>query len=167
MKKTGIFYGSATGNTADVARMIAGRLGVDTADVHDVAATAPSALGDYDNLVLGSSTWGSGDLEDNWYDFIAGAEVIDLKGKKIAVFGCGDETMYDTFCDAVGQIYDRMAATGATMTGHFNADGYDFGESKSYRGGAMVGLTIDQGNHPELTEKRVEAWCEQLKKEFD
>lgn len=167
MKKTGIFYGSATGNTADVARMIAGRLGVDAADIHDVASTAPSALGAYDNLILGSSTWGSGDLEDDWYDFIDGADALDLKGKKIAVFGCGDETMHDTFCDAVGQIYDRMAATGATMVGRFNADGYDFGESKAYRDGAMVGLTIDQDNHPELTGRRVEAWCEQLKKEFE
>ena len=37
MKKTGIFYGSTTGTTESVAGMIAGKLGVSSADVHDVS----------------------------------------------------------------------------------------------------------------------------------
>ena len=41
MRKIGIFYGSATGTTADVAKRIAALLGVDDSDVHDVADTAP------------------------------------------------------------------------------------------------------------------------------
>jgi len=73
MKKTGIFYGSATGTTADVAQRIAARLGIADADIHDVAGTAPDTLGAYENLILGSSTWGSGELEDDWYDFADGA----------------------------------------------------------------------------------------------
>ena len=52
MRKIGIFYGSATGTTADVAKRIAALLGVDDSDVHDVADTAPSKVGGYDVLVL-------------------------------------------------------------------------------------------------------------------
>lgn len=37
MKKTGIFYGSTTGTTESVARLIAEKLGVSPADVHDVS----------------------------------------------------------------------------------------------------------------------------------
>ena len=37
--KTGIFYGSATGTTADVARRIARLMNVGDSDVHDVAGT--------------------------------------------------------------------------------------------------------------------------------
>ena len=90
MKPTAIFYGSTTGQTRDAAFKIADKLGIAPADVYDVAKTAPSETGNYTNLILGSSTWGDGDLEDNWYDFIDGLEALDLKGKTIALFGCGD-----------------------------------------------------------------------------
>ena len=42
MKKIGIFYGSSTGVTAEVAQEIAKKLGVADADVHNVAKSAPS-----------------------------------------------------------------------------------------------------------------------------
>ena len=42
MKKIGIFYGSSTGVTAEVAEEIAKRLGVAEADVHNVAKSSPS-----------------------------------------------------------------------------------------------------------------------------
>ena len=105
MAKTCIFYGSETGTTADIARRIAKELGVSDADIHDVADTAPDRLGDYDLLILGSSTWGAGEVAGGWYDFLAGASALDLTRKQIALFGCGDESMCDTFCNAVGEIY--------------------------------------------------------------
>lgn len=91
MKKFGIFFGSSTGTTEEVAHKIAGLLKIDSADVHNVATTAPDAVADYEVLLLGSSTWGSGELQDDWYDFLTGLEALDLKGKKIAIFGLGDE----------------------------------------------------------------------------
>ncbi|MFG6381227.1 MAG: flavodoxin domain-containing protein, partial [Muribaculum sp.] len=54
MKKTGIFYGSSTGVTAEVAEEIAKLLDVPSADVHDVAKSAPSDVEPYDVLILGS-----------------------------------------------------------------------------------------------------------------
>lgn len=166
MKRTGIFYGSTTGTTADVARRIGTLLGVADADIHDVASTSPVALGGYDVLLLGSSTWGNGDLEDNWYDFVDGAQVLDLSGKKIALFGCGDESMADTFCNAVGTLYERFKDTGAEFIGEFNADGYTFDDSSARDGATMRGLVLDQVNHPELTDARLKTWTEQLKKEI-
>lgn len=65
---------------------------------------------------MGSSTWGDGELEDDWYDFIAGVEVLDLKGKKVALFGCGDESMTDTFCNAVGELHDRLNLRAAYLS---------------------------------------------------
>ena len=44
MKKTGIFYGSTTGTTLEVAEMIAKCLGIKESDIHNVATTAPSAV---------------------------------------------------------------------------------------------------------------------------
>ena len=78
----------------------------------------PSKVGGYDVLVLGTSTWGDGDLEDDWFDFLAGLESLDLAGKKIALFGCGDETMDDTFCSGVGELYERLQPTGLHLSRH-------------------------------------------------
>ena len=164
MSKIGIFYGSSTGYTANVANKIAEALGVPSADVHDVANASPSQLGDYDVLLLGSSTWGNGELQENWADFIDGAEALYLKGKKIAIFGCGDETMADTFDNAMGIIYKRMKATGAEFIAPFNAEGYHFHHSGAKVDGKYVGLVLDEVNHPELTDARIAVWVAEIAK---
>ena len=54
MKSIGIFYGSTTGTTEQVAMEIAEALGVAEADVHDVTKSAPSEVGAYDVLLFGA-----------------------------------------------------------------------------------------------------------------
>ncbi len=161
--KTGIFYGSSTGYTADVATRIARALGVELADVHDVTNTAPSAVGDYDILLMGASTWGSGDMQSDFEDFLDGVKALDLTGKMVGVFGCGDETMAETFCASVGKIYKAMAETGATMIAPFNADGYDFKSSPAIIDGVCVGLVVDEINHPDLTDGKIRDWVTEIR----
>ncbi|MDE6126387.1 MAG: flavodoxin [Muribaculaceae bacterium] len=160
MEKTGIFYGSETGTTEKVARRIASLLGIADKDIHNVAEARPSEVGGYDTLIFGTSTWGSGSMEEDWYDFLAGVEALDLDGKKIALFGCGDETMEDTFCSGVGEIHDRLKGTGATFIAPYDTIGYTFEHSKARPDGALeaVGLLLDEVNHPELTETRLRGW---------
>ena len=56
-------------------------------------------------LILGSSTWGCGDLQDDWYDGVEILKKADLTGKKVALFACGDGESYgDTFCEAMTHI---------------------------------------------------------------
>lgn len=166
MKKIGIFYGSTTGTTAAVAQKIATALGVGGEDVHNVADTAPSAVAPYDVLILGASTWGSGDLQDDMTDFVTGLEELSLRGKDLALFGCGDESMSDTFCNGVGEMHERLCKTGAKTIGAFNTDGYTFSRSKAAPDGAAVGLLLDEMNRPELTEPRIAAWAAELRKEL-
>ncbi len=59
MNKIGVFYGSTTGTTEDLARRIAEKLDVPSADVFDVSKLTEALVNEYDVLVLGSSTWGS------------------------------------------------------------------------------------------------------------
>lgn len=168
MKKYGIIYGSSTGTTAHVAEMIAEQVGVDKNDVHDVKGVNIEALGEYKVLILGTSTWGSGELQDDWYDLVAGVGALDLSDKKIALFGCGDESMTETFCDGLADLRDKLLLTGATFIGAFNADGYDFNHSRSQlEDGQMIGLVIDDVNRPELTEIRVGRWCKMIMKECE
>ena len=165
MKKIGIFYGSSTGATRHVAYEIARTLGVPDNDVHDVAKSAPSEVAPYDLLVMGTSTWGDGDMQDSWYDFSDGLQALDLHGKEIALFGLGDETMAYTFCNAVGDLYDRLQDTGAEFIGEYPADCYDYTCSNAERDGHIVGLLLDNVNHENLTAERIKGWAAEIKRE--
>ena len=162
MKKTGIFFGSSTGSTEDVAHRLAKKMNIEDKDVHDVAKSKPSDVADYEVLLLGTSTWGSGDLQDDWYDFLDGLEVLDLKDKYIALFGCGDESMSDTFCGAIGVLYERLQKTGAKFIAPFEAAEYTFDESPAYIDGQFVGLLLDEMNRPEITDNRINEWSKKV-----
>ena len=166
MKKIGIFYGSTTGTTKSVAQKIAAGLGVPEADVHDVAVSAPSDVAAYDVLLFGASTWNAGDLQEDMDTFLDGVQALDLRGREVALFGCGDESMSDTFCNSVGEMYRRLHDMHPEFIGPFYNDGYKYDHSGSDVKGMIVGLCIDEVNHPEATDARIKAWCEEIKKEF-
>ena len=106
MKKVGIFYGSTTGATEGVAETIAARLGVASEDIRNVGTTKVDEVDKYDVLLLGSSTWGIGELQDDWNDFLDKLKAKNLSGKTVAIFGCGDSASFGgSFCDAIGIIY--------------------------------------------------------------
>ena len=162
--KIGIFYGSTTGVTEAVAERIAKKLGVASADVHNVgSATAADAVG-YDALLLGTSTWGAGELQDDWYDFLDQLKCQDLTGKKVALFGCGDSASYpDTFCSAIGEIYKEIADSGCTITGKVATEGYTFDGSEAVIDGEFVGLPLDEINESDMTDQRIDTWLDSIK----
>lgn len=165
-KRTAIFYGSTTGTTKDVAHRIGRMMGIPENDIFNVKDVSPSRVGEYQNIIAGTSTWGNGDLQVDWYDFVDGLGAIDLKKAKVAIFGCGDETMSDTFCDGVAKLYDAFKSTGAGMVGEYNADGYSFKHTAAERDGHFLGLLLDEVNHPEYTDLRLRGWTAQIKDQF-
>ena len=155
-----VAYGSSMGNTEEAANLIAAELGVD--DIYNIGSTSADVLNGYDKLVIGTSTWGNGDLQDEWDSF--DIDSIDVKGKTIALFGMGDSSSYsDTYCNAMGILYDKFSANGAKIVGAVSTDGYEFDESNAVRKGKFVGLALDADNQSELTESRIKAWVEQIK----
>lgn len=165
MKKTGIFYGSTTGVTESIAEQIASKLGIAQSDVHNVGSTDAQTTENYEALILGSSTWGAGDLQDDWYDFLDKLAGCNLNGKTVALFGCGDGASFgDTFCDAVGTIYEKLQNTGCTFIGSVKTNGYEYDASTAEVNGEFVGLLIDENNQADQTESRIEAWTEEVKK---
>ena len=160
---TGIFYGSTTGNTEDLTGLIAQKLGVASADVYNVANADAGVVDAYDCLVLGSSTWGAGELQDDWYDFLSSLKKKDLGEKSVALFGCGDSSSYpDTFCDAMGLIKEGLSATGCTFIGEMEAVGYSETDSLAFADGKVLGLIADD-DEPNLTASRLAAWIEIIK----
>lgn len=159
MKSIGIFYGSSTGTTSDLAQKIASALGVDSANVMDVANVDAAAAAKYDVLLLGSSTWGLGDLQDDWESFLPKLKGENLSGKKVGLFGCGDASSYsDTFCAALGTIKAELANTGCTFIGAYPAEGYSYDETTAEENGQLIGLCVDDANESDQTEARMERW---------
>lgn len=166
MKKTGIFFGSSSGTTESIANQIATLLNIPTTDIHNVASASPADLGKYEVLLLGSSTWGAGDLQDDWFDFLPKIKSLDLSDKLIGLFGCGDSASFsDTFCDALGTIYQELQGTGARFIGAVNADGYSFDASTAIIDNQFIGLPLDEMNEDNQTAERIESWIKQLKSE--
>lgn len=166
MKKTGIFYGTTTGTTKEVAEYIASELGISATDIHNVATSAPTDIAPYDVLIIGASTWGSGDLQEDMADWLDGVSAIDLRNKEVAIFGCGDESMNDTSCNSVGELYHRLHDAHPEFIAPFNNKGYNYTHSESDVKGMVVGLCIDNVNHPDETMSRVREWCEIIKSEI-
>lgn len=163
MKKTGIFYGSTTGTTESVARLIADKLGIASADVHEVTQLDTALAESYDALILGTSTWGDGELQDDWYDELKVLQGAHLSGKVVALFGCGDSESYsDTFCDAMGLLYEGLKDSGCTFVGAVDDSGYTYSASVAANDGKFVGLALDDVNESDQTDDRVSAWAAQL-----
>ena len=159
MKKTIVVYGSSTGTCESIANTIAEKLGVEAINVSDFSA---DVVAENDNLILGSSTWGAGELQDDWYDGVSVLKGADLSGKTIAIFGCGDGESYsETFCSAMKEIYD--AAQGANILPGVSTDGYTFDDSEAVVDGQFVGLALDDVNEDDQTEGRIDAWLAAIK----
>ena len=163
MSKICVVYGSSMGNTEEAANLIAAELGVD--DIYNIGSTTAEVLNGYDKLVIGTSTWGSGDLQDEWDSF--DLDSIKVKDKVIALFGMGDSSSYsDTYCNGMGLLFEKFSANGAKIVGAVSTDGYEFDESIAVKDGKFVGLALDADNQSDLTESRIKAWVEQIKPEF-
>ncbi len=162
MKKTLIIYGSSTGTCQSIAENIASKLGV--TDVVSAGEISASQVSQYDNILLGTSTWGVGDLQDDWYDGIQEIRKADLNGKTVALFGCGDSASFpDSFCGAMAELNSAAAGAGATIVGQVDAGDYDFTDSAAVEDGQFVGLALDDINESDKTDERIDAWLENIK----
>lgn len=161
MKKIGLFYGSTMGNTEGVARIIGKEL---SADIFDVSNASKGDLDSYEMLILGTSTWGLGDLQDDWEGFISELQAVDLTGKTVAIFGLGDAEGYpDTFVDGIGTLYEAVSSQGATVIGSVPVVDYSYDASTAEVDGLFVGLPLDEDNESDKTQARLDAWLVDIK----
>ncbi|MCV6608871.1 MAG: flavodoxin domain-containing protein, partial [Campylobacterales bacterium] len=107
----------------------------------------------------------NGELSDDWQDAWDSFCGLDLSGKTVALFGLGDQEGYDEeYLDAMGTIYDQVVSSGATVVGEWEvSDEYTHSESKAVRDGKFVGLALDEDNQDDLSDERIEKWCDQIK----
>ena len=156
MNATIVVYGSSTGTCEAIAGKIAKRLGCEVINVQNLTAEMVS---NNKNLILGTSTWGAGEMQDDWYDGLKVLKAADLSDKTIALFGCGDCCSYsDTFVGGIGELYNGIKSSGANIIGSVSTDGYSFDDSEAVVDGKFVGLPLDDINEDDKTDVRIDAW---------
>lgn len=162
MEKTVILFGSTTGNTENIADTIAEKIGNGIGKVN-VAGLSVDDIKGYKNIIIGVSTWGIGDLQDDWDEFLPQFAGSDLSGKTIAFYGLGDADGYpDSFVDGIGIIYEEIKDKGCTVVGQVDTDDYTFDDSKAVFDGKFIGLPLDEDGESDKTEGRIDKWISQI-----
>lgn len=167
MKKIGLFYGAETTKSAQIAKKIEKEL--EEADITLVPLETASKkdFESYENIIVGTSTWFDGELPDYWNELLPDVEDANLKGKKVAIFGLGDQKGYpDNFADGIGILANVMKELGASVVGYTSTEGYTFYRSQAQEGDQFCGLVLDYENQSKLNAQRISDWVKSLKKEF-
>jgi flavodoxin I len=167
MKKVAIIYSFNTNKTAKIAERIKEEFGDDPVEMVNAEELTGDKFSEFDNIILGVPTWFDGELPNYWDEFVPDLEEINLSGKKIAIFGLGDQVKYsENFVDAIGIMAEIIRDNKADLVGMTSTEGYTFEGSRGLEGGKFLGLAIDYENQGSKNKERVKAWVEQLKKEF-
>jgi flavodoxin II len=167
--KIGLFYGSTTCYTEMAAEKIQTKLhhltGTTCVELFNIKESALSKTQEYDILIFGISTWDFGELQEDWESTWQDIAGLNLSDKTVAIFGLGDQLGYaEWFQDAVGMLHDELLVLDCDFVGYWPNQGYDFiaskalTEDKSY----FVGLSLDDENQYDLTDERIDNWCNQL-----
>ncbi len=112
-----IVYATLSGHTEELSEMIKERLekaGLEIS-VEEAYEAEARQFQEYDLIILGSYTWGDGDVPDDMMDLYNEIEETDLSGISFAVFGSGD-TGYEHFAGAVDHLEEAVRRKGGILT---------------------------------------------------
>lgn len=148
MANIGIFFGTDTGKTRKIAKLIHKQLGEAAAAPVNINRATLADLLAYPALLLGTPTLGDGQLpgleaggeSESWAEFIRNLGDVSLQGKTVALFGLGDQRGYpDNFASGLRPLYDALRARGATMIGSWPNEGMSSAPHRRWRGIALSG----------------------------
>lgn len=167
-----VLYGPEGGNTEKVAQLIAEKIGNERCSVVPVTEAGIKEIESYNNLIIGGATigthnWSHDNTSKDWDKFLPEFRKADFTGKKIALFGLGDQIAYTNhFVDDMRLLYDAVVENGGKVIGQWPTDGYDFNESAAVVDGKFVGLAVDEDHQEEMTTPRVEKWVKEILQAF-
>ncbi|ALO35698.1 flavodoxin [Colwellia sp. MT41] len=167
--KIGLFYGSTTCYTEIIAEKIQALIGADLVDIVNIKDQSLALCLDYDFIIFGISTWDYGEIQEDWESIWSDINQLDLSDKIIALYGMGDQIGYsEWFQDALGMLHEQVLVQGAKTIGYWPIQGYEFTASKALTadGELFVGLSLDEDSQYNLTDDRLDTWCEQVLLEY-
>ncbi|ANU09556.1 flavodoxin [Planococcus antarcticus DSM 14505] len=107
--KRAIVYTSVTGNTEQLAEMLQTAMlnqGLQSM-LYRIEDFPLTALTSFDTLLIGTYTWGSGEIPEEMRDLYEAIERLDRKELQTAAFGTGD-SFFAEFCGAVDRFRDML-----------------------------------------------------------
>ncbi|AHM77725.1 fldB [Klebsiella pneumoniae] len=161
----GLFYGSSTCYTEMAAEKIRDIIGPELVTLHNLKDDSPALMSQYDVLILGIPTWDFGEIQEDWEAVWDQLDTLNLEGKIVALYGMGDQLGYgEWFLDALGMLHDKLATRGVKFVGYWPTEGYEFTSPKPViaDGQLFVGLALDETNQYDLSDERIQSWCEQI-----
>ncbi len=165
MMKIGLFYGSSTCYTEMAAEKIRDIIGPDLVELHNLKDDSPTLMESYDVLIMGIPTWDFGEIQEDWEAIWGKLGDLNLKGKIVALYGMGDQEGYsEWFLDALGMLHGKLQPLGVHFIGYWPTEGYTFTSQKPVTadGKLFVGLALDETSQYDLSDERLENWCEQI-----
>lgn len=167
MKRIGLFYGKNTVKTASIAKKIQDAFGNVKIELISIEEAWQKDFEACDYLIAGASTWFDGELPSYWDEIIPVLSTLNLKDKKVAIFGLGDQVNYpDNFVDGIGLLAKAFESAGAELVGSTPINDYHFNQSLAKNREHFAGLAIDIENQPDKTDERIRIWVKKLKKNF-
>ncbi len=166
--KIAVFFGSVGGNTEKVAKLIKAKLGDNKCELFPITEVDAELIDKHDKIIFGVSTigihnWAHSNASTDWDVFLPKIKEKEFTGKKIAIFGLGDQVAYSNhFVDDMRIVYDVVTKNGGKTYGRWSTEGYDFNESETVIDNEFVGLAIDEDHQSEFTHNRVNKWIDQI-----
>jgi len=173
--KIGLFYGSTTCYTEIAAEKIQASIATfleedeNIVELHNIKNVPLVNCLDYDFIIFGISTWDYGELQEDWESSWLDINELDLSNKVVALYGMGDQEGYAKwFQDALGMLHEQVLAQGANLIGYWPNEGYEFSASKALteNESQFVGLSLDEDSQYDLSDDRIDQWCEQILIEY-
>ncbi|BBA85347.1 flavodoxin [endosymbiont of Sipalinus gigas] len=169
--KIGIFFGTNTGNTEKISKIINNKIGEENSILFDISLkNSIDNISNFKYMLFGIPTWYYGELQYDWENIIDLIKSTDFNNKYIGLFGCGDQINYsDNFCDAIYLIYNILKKNNANIIGLWPNKFYFFKKTKSLdkKSNNFFGLTIDEDNQSEKTDERINIWLNIIKKDLN
>lgn len=166
MNRIGVFYSFRSVKTRQQAQKIVNALELPVEEV-DLDHIDREKFMSYTYYILAAPTWFDGELPNYWDEFLPDIENESFKGKKMALFGGGDQKGYpENYVDGIGLLGEFMSDRGAELVGFTSCEGYSFEHSRACVGNQFMGLALDIENQAALTKERITAWGKQLHQAF-
>ena len=91
-----------------------------TVDIKNVRSLDPSLMTSADLIILGSPSWDyeglEGQVHEDYRPFMEKAKLVDVSGRRFAVYGLGDSS-YTQFCGCAKHLEEFVDAIGGKRVG--------------------------------------------------
>lgn len=172
MKKIVLLYWGKGGNVEKTAYEIHAQFNPEVIDIFDVVSFDVNTLSNYDLMILGHSTigaenWNDAEADNEWNGFFRKIETKSNLNIIAASFGLGNQILYpDHFVDGLGIYKDEMDKMNIKTIGRWSTEGYKYTDSDGEKDDFFYGLALDVDNETRLSEERIIAWTDEIKKEL-